>query len=117
MKREYDHIGFIGNDTLSTLVIDSDYSEGSLYLFNYGNRRRTREFFDNPDFEDYEITDWLEDSFRIDYDIEVTIEVIDTIKILKTDKINSDILSEYSEGSIGETALQIKLKFYYETES
>lgn len=107
IDREISNCGFMDGDLLSTLLIKGN--EGKLYVFNWGNYGKVRNYLNSLDDEDMlNVGDWLCDLLR-DYDISADVSVIDRKMIKKGDIIDTNFLSKYPEDEIGDDVLLINL--------
>lgn len=109
-KKEYKNFGFLDSDILSTFIIDG--KSAKLYLFNYGNYGKIRNYLNSISKDDFEqIEDWLSDRFREEEIVtnidDYWIESIKTIN--KKDITDTDILSEYKDGEIGDDVIIINI--------
>src|SRR5687768_7906864 len=98
-KKEIKFFGFLNTDLLSTVILNNN--SAILYLFNWGNYGKIRNFLHSIDESDFQkIEDWLTDRFR-DEDIQANPNIQSISMINKLSIKDTDILSSYEDGEIG----------------
>jgi len=111
-KNEIQHFGFLDTDLLTTCVIND--TNGTLYLFNWGNYGKTRNFLlsiSMCDEDKSEIEDWLCDRLR-DENMDDINPNITSIEIIDKNNItDTDFLSKYPENEIGNEVVKIDFLF------
>lgn len=106
-KKEIKHFGFLDSDLLSTIIINGD--KATLYLFNWGNYGKVRNYLSSISDDDFgDIENWLCDRFR-DENMIVEPIVNGLESIDKSQVTDSDILSEYPDNEIGDMVIKLNI--------
>ncbi len=109
VKKEIKHFGFLQTDLLSTIIIYEN-DRAKLYLFNWGNYGKMRNYLESLSDSDFnDIENWLSDRFR-DEDMDVYPDVISIKSINKSEIMDTDILSSYPDGEIGDLVIKILIR-------
>jgi hypothetical protein len=116
--REISNAGFLDSDFLTTMFINNDH--GILYIFNWGNYGKVRNYLSslsiNDKDEKIEIEDWITNRLRDEeMDVNINVESIDMLSLQKEMEesiplMGSKMLDKYSDDSIGDGFIKISFR-------